>query len=134
MQSAHLGQTRGSCPQPAFSGGLRAGASLFIGHSFCFPWHSSEQGKCPFSSNISSALLSTLPPSSLVDIPPHHSPSLHLCYFHIVSLSIAQRFIIYLYLSSFPAGMNMPKRQRPWDFGFVFVVVYDSEPRTVPGT
>lgn len=30
--------------------------------------------------------------------------------------------------------MNMHKRQRPWDLGFVFVVVYDSEPRTVPGT
>ena len=133
MQSAHLGQTRGSCPQHAFSGGLSAGASLFTCRSFCSPDNALSRENV-LSPQISAQLcFQPCPPSSLVGIPP---PSLFIpssmlrSSYLLASLGV----LSYTYLSSFLAGMNMHKRQRPWDLGFVFVVVYDSEPRTVPGT
>lgn len=133
MQSAHLGQTRGSCPQHAFSGGLSAGASLFTCRSFCCPGNALSRENVP-SPQISAQLcFQPCPPSSLVGIPP---PSLFIPSSMLLSsyLLASLGVLSYISLSSFLAGMNMHKRQRPWDLGFVFVVVYDSEPRTVPGT
>ena len=118
-QSTHLGQTRGSCPQRAFSGGLSTGASLFTCSSFCFPWQCSEQGTCPFSSNISSALLSTLPSvfSSRYPSPVTLHPFIYVTF--IVSLSITRSCIIYLFVQ-LPCCNEHTQETETLGFGLCF--------------
>ena len=118
-QSTHLGQTRGSCPQRAFSGGLSTGASLFTCSSFCFPWQCSEQGTCPFSSNISSALLSTLPSvfSSRYPSPVTLHSFIYVTF--IVSLSITRSCIIYLFVQ-LPCCNEHTQETETLGFGLCF--------------
>ena len=86
---------------------------------FLLPRQCSEQGKCPFSSNISSALLSALPSifSSRYPTPVTFHPFIYVTF--IVSLSITRSFIIYLFVQ-LPCRNEHAQETETLGFGLCF--------------
>lgn len=118
----------------SFPGGLGTVGSLFICHSFFLPWHSSEQRERSFL--LKCHLSYAFPPHCLVWWAPVLPPISLDPLIYLLSGCFLVPLGTLPWISLWPGssiGMNVPMRQGLQVFGFV-VIVYDAEPRTVPGT